>query len=384
MLKFDFSTYNDIIPSLDEKELIKQKLYDEEMNGWLNNNIDLTDIIDTAKYIRNNSNILVVIGIGGSYMGSFAINEIFKKYFKKPDFEIIYAGNNLSGKYLKELLEYLKDKNFMLNVISKSGNTLEINIAYKAILNLMKNMYTDLNKRVFITTDKLNGFLREEVNKNNYKSFIIPSNIGGRYSVLTPVGLLPLSVSGIDIKELVKGSMDGKKYIDEAFKYAKIRNELYKTKKIENFSVYEPNLYYFTEWIKQLFGESEGKNNKGIFPVSTVNTRDLHSLGQFLQEGTNIIFETVLKVINNEDIIVDNNSLNKLNNIVIDSVCMAHYPYTPSNVIIIDEIKPYQIGELIMFFYLSASMSALLFNVNPFDQPGVEAYKKEIKNNIEG
>lgn len=400
MIKFDFSTYMDKYideSKLEElskrKEEIKEKLYSSNMSGWLDiNNIiseeEFNKIKDLKDLVEKTSDVFIVIGIGGSYMGSYSIKEIYTPYFNNnPKVEVIYAGNNLSSKYIKELIEYIKDKEVTINVISKSGTTMEPNIIYDILKEELKKKYneTELRKRIIITTDKENGSLREEVNKEGYTSFIVPNNIGGRYSVLTAVGLLPLAISEININELLIGAKEAEKAYDLAFKYASIRNILYNNGKyIENFSVYEPRLYYFTEWLKQLFGETEGKENKGILPISTVNTRDLHSLGQYLQEGKDIVFETVLRIQKQEDIIVnDKYTLNELNNIVADSVAKAHFnEYTPTNMITIEELDYKTLGKLIYFFELSAAISGYLLNIDPFNQPGVEKYKQEVKKNI--
>ena len=384
MLRFDFNTYTnkyqdkELIEKLNnQKQSIITKLKTYDMTGWLDYHLDnntLTDIISTANYIKENFDSLIVIAIGGSYMGTYALDNLFKKYFNNDRFEIIYAGWNLSNKYLNELLEYINNKNVAINVISKSGTTMEPSIAYEKIMEKLKDKYSseELIKRVFITTDANKGSLREEVNKNGYKSFIVPGNIGGRYSILTPVGLLPLATI-IDIKELLKGAETAKKYLDDAYNYAVLRYNFYKINRVvENYCSYEPNMLYFLEWLKQLFGETEGKNNKGILPTSSIYTRDLHSLGQFIQEGNPIEFETVLK---QED-------SGTLNNLVLDSVCTAHYNHTPSIIITMDKINEYTIGELIYFFFCSAAISGLLFDINPFNQPGVEKYKEEVKRRL--
>ncbi len=393
MIKFDFSTYmkNYVEIALDKnlQNTLFKKLENDNMTGWYQRKTSkevIEKIEETSSKITSSSDVLLVIAIGGSFMGSYALKEMFIPSFIKQKTEVIYIGNNLSSKYLQDVLDYIKDKDISVNVISKSGTTLEINLTYKIIKDFLENKYSqeELQKRIIITTDKENGLLREEANKNNYTSFEIDKNIGGRYSMITPAHLLPLSVLGLDINELISGYMNGFNYKDKAYIYANIRNKLFEQNKlVENFSVYEPSMYYFTEWLKQLFGESEGKSNKGIFPVSSVNTRDLHSLGQFLQEGKNIVFETVIKVENTNDIVLNNYTLNDINQKVLTSVATAHYQEnTPSNIITIEKLSLYNIGELISFFMMSSALSAYLFNVNPFDQPGVEKYKKEIKNNI--
>lgn len=391
MINFDFKTYNDmkVIIDNDKKKEIISKLYSDKMSGFINNIIDDTEIkkiLSVSNEIKENSDVLLVIGIGGSFMGSFAIKEIFKSYFNKPDTEVIYLGTNLSTNYLKEVLEYIKDKEVSVNVISKSGTTLEISLIYKLIKEELKKKYSndELRKRIIITTDKEKGKIREEVNNEGYKSFEIPSDIGGRYSLMTAAHLLPLAVLNLDIVSLLDGYKKGLELIDDAYFYANNRVALFNSGKyIENFSVYEDNLYYYTEWIKQLFGESEGKNNLGIFPTSTVNTRDLHSLGQFIQEGHNIIFETVIKVDNTKDIKIGDISLNNVNNSVIDSVCTAHKcGNTQSLIISLSSLSIENIGMLSSFFMLAAAFSSYLFGVDPFNQPGVEKYKNEVKKRV--
>ena len=395
MIRFDFKTY--IKPFIDEnkfnelyskKDEYINKLNSLEMTGWTKE-IDrntINSIINTANYIKNNFDSLVVIGIGGSFLGSYSFHQAFKKYFNDNSFEVIYAGTTLSSKYIDELYEYLKNKNFCINVISKSGTTMETNITYNILKDLLKRKYTqdEIKRRIIVTTDKENGNLRKEVNEEGYISFEIPSNIGGRYSFMTPAHLLPLALN-YNLIDIVDGYYDGKRFIDKAYEYAVIRKLLFDNKKVvENFCVYEESLSYFTEWLKQLFGETEGKNNVGIYPTSMVHTRDLHSLGQFVQEGNKIIFETFIKVDNSNHFIKYNNEdLHTINNIVEDSVERAHFSgNTPCIEIELDELNPSNLSELIYFFMLSAAFSGLLFGVDPFNQPGVEVYKKEVKESL--
>lgn len=395
MIKFDFKTY--IKPFIDEnkfnelynkKDEYINKLNSLEMTGWTKEIEESTinKIEETANYIKNNFDSLVVVGIGGSFLGSYSFHQAFKKYFNDDSFEVIYAGTTLSSKYLDELYEYLKNKNFCVNVISKSGTTMETNITYSLVKGLLKRKYNEeeIKRRIIITTDKEKGALRKEVNENGYISFEIPDNIGGRYSFMTPAHLLPLALNH-NIKNIVDGYYDGKRYIDKAFEYAVIRKLLFDNKKVvENFCVYEENLSYFTEWLKQLFGETEGKNNVGIYPTSMVHTRDLHSLGQFVQEGNKIIFETFIKIDKtNHYIKYNEGDLHTINNIVEDSVERAHFSgNTPCIEIEIDELTETNLSELIYFFMLSAGFSGLLFGVDPFNQPGVEVYKKEVKESL--
>ena len=300
MIKFDFNTYADVNEEEKSKytervNAIKETMYKKEaLLDWLDVDTcigkeELKKLKKVANDVRKDADVLVVIGIGGSYLGAKAIYDMFNGYFKnttKP--EIIFAGFNMSSEYTHELLEYIKDKSVYVNVVSKSGTTLEPSVALDVILKELKKRYSEyeLKKRIIATTDKEKGTLKELADKEGYTTFVVPDNIGGRYSVLSPVGLFPLEVAGISAPKLLKGAKLAKKYEDSAIEYAVIRDILYNQgKTIESYTVYEPKLYYFTEWLKQLFAETQGKDGKGIFPVSMVNTRDLHSLGQFIQEG---------------------------------------------------------------------------------------------------
>ena len=394
MVKFDFDTYSKnyideeiFNKNFNRKEEIFSKFNNSEMIGWtrkIDNSI-IDEILSLRDEVKSNANCFVVVGIGGSYLGSKAINDIFSDYYEDPSFEIIYLGNNLSSKYIRDTLEYLKNKDFYVNVISKSGNTKEVEVSYELIKSLMNEKYSEeeKRKRIIITTDSNSGKLREEVKKFNYRSFVIPSDIGGRYSLITPAHLLPLSFK-LDIKKLVNGFYSGLELKDEAMYYASIRKSLFDTGKyIENYSVYEENFNYFLEWLKQLFAESEGKDFKGIFPVSTIGTRDLHSLGQFIQEGNPVIFETFIKILNVTDFKYENRRLDEINNIVLDSVVQAHIKSgVRCNIIEVSEIDEESIGLLCAFFMLSAAYSGYLFDVNPFNQPGVEVYKECLRNNL--
>ena len=392
MIKFDFKTYaRDFIKTEDfdylyaKKDVYVKKLFNDSMVGWMNP-IDpeiVEDIKETAKQIKKNFDCLVVIGIGGSYLGSYAFHNLFKKYFNDKSFEIIYAGTTLSSKYLDELLNYLKNKNFCVNVISKSGTTMETTITYKVIKDLLKRKYTkeEIQQRIIVTTDKEKGALHDEAKEEQYKTFEIPSDIGGRYSFMTPAHLLPLALN-YNLDEIVDGYYDGKRLMDIAFEYAVTRRLLFgKRKYIENYCIYEESLQAFTEWLKQLFGETEGKNGVGIYPTSSIHTRDLHSLGQFIQEGNKIIFETFIKIANSDNYIdYKGKDLQEINNIVLDSVARAHYKGgVPCLEIEISELNIENMTALIYFFMLSAAFSGYLFGANPFDQPGVEVYKKEVR-----
>ena len=397
MIKFDFKTFANEFINKDEynkiysrKEEILDKFNKEEMIGWTNDLPEglIDKIKETAEKIKNNFDCLVVIGIGGSFLGSYAYENLFKRYFNDNNFEVIYAGTTLSTKYLDELLTYLQDKKFCINVISKSGTTMETSITYKVLKDLLKRKYEahELKDKIIATTDETKGTLRQEVNEEGYTSFIIPDNIGGRYSFITPAHLLPLALN-YDIDEIVDGYYKGKRLADYAYEYATTREALYHSGKVvENYCVYEQNMAPFTEWLKQLFGETEGKNGVGIFPVSTIHTRDLHSLGQFIQEGNKLMFETFIKV-KEVDNYIDYNgrNLHEINNLVLDSVVRAHnIGGVPCLEIELSDMNLKDMASLIYFFQLAAAYSALLLNVNPFDQPGVEVYKKEVRDSLNG
>lgn len=392
MIKYDFKTYTrnyfteeEYNEVLFKKIDIINKLKNSNMNGWTKE-IDaatISKIKETASFIKKNFDCLVVIGIGGSFLGSYAFDKMFRKYFDDDKFETIYAGTTLSSKHLEELIKYLRNKNFCINVISKSGTTMETSITYKLLKDTLKRKYNEeeLKNHIIVTTDKDKGKLREEVNEMGYTSFIIPDDIGGRYSFITPAHLLPLAVN-YNIDDIIDGYYHGKRLLDVAYEYAATRYLLYKHGKVvENFTVSEENMSYFSEWLKQLFGETEGKNGVGILPTSTVFTRDLHSLGQFIQEGNKILFETFIKVTETNNYIEYNKEdLSTINNIVIDSVIRAHSKgNVPCLEIEMDELTEENIGILIYFFQLSAAFSGYLFGVEPFNQPGVEVYKQEVR-----
>lgn len=395
MIKYDFKKYtkdylteeefNEI--QLKKTDIIK-KLQNSNMAGWTKE-IDKTIIAkikETANYIKDNFDCLVVIGIGGSFLGSYAFDKMFRKYFDDDKFEIIYAGTTLSSKHLEELIEYLRNKNFCINVISKSGTTMETTITYKLLKDVLKRKYEveELKNHIIVTTDKEKGILREEANEMGYKSFVIPDDIGGRYSFMTPAHLLPLAIN-YNIDEIIDGYYHGKRLIDAAYEYAATRYLLYKHGKVvENFTVSEENMSFFSEWLKQLFGETEGKNGVGILPTSTVFTRDLHSLGQFIQEGNKILFETFIKVTETDNYIeYDKKTLSTINNIVIDSVIRAHSKgKVPCLEIEMDKLTEENVGMLIYFFQLSAAFSGYLFGIAPFNQPGVEVYKQEVRESL--
>lgn len=400
MLTFDFQTHIKNFITEEEfkkyqskKEIIKNRFLTGDLHYWmmLNSYIsakEIEDIQAAANKIRSNSEVFIVIGIGGSYMGSQAIIQALSNLHEKKMPEVIFLGTNLTSEEYTETLNYVKGKEISVNVISKSGTTLEPSIAFDLVMELMTQKYTEkeLQDRIFITTDPKEGNLRQLANEKGYTSFNVPTNIGGRYSVLTPVGLLPIAVAGIDIQKLLIGAENGISLLDKSFEYAIIRDILYqKGYPIESFTIYNKKLTYFSEWLKQLFAETQGKQGKGILPISNINTRDLHSLGQFLQEGNPIIFETVIGIEEEKDITLKNYSvtLNELNKIALEKVAIAHEKgKTPSIIMWINQKNEETLGELIQFFMYSAIIGALLMEVNPFNQPGVQEYKQLIQEAI--
>ncbi|MCF7926227.1 MAG: glucose-6-phosphate isomerase [Candidatus Izimaplasma sp.] len=355
-----------------------------------------------AKKIREQSDILLVIGIGGSYLGSRAAVELLSKHFdKNKELEVIFVGHHISSSYIDDLVDYVQGKDFSINVISKSGTTTEPAIAFRVFKQILLDKYSkaEIKDRIFATTDKDKGALRELADEQNFETFIVPDDIGGRYSVLTPVGLLPIAASGIDIDQVMTGAKDAmNEYTtledNEAYKYAIYRNALYDSgKKIELLINYEPSLFYFGEWWKQLFGESEGKDHSGIFPASASFSTDLHSLGQYIQEGERHLFETVINVntprreltIEKDELNLDGlnylagKSIDYVNKQAFLGTLLAHTDGGVPNIVVnIPEISPYSFGYLVYFFEIACGISGYLLGVNPFNQPGVEAYKNNM------
>lgn len=355
-----------------------------------------------ADKIRRQADVLIVIGIGGSYLGAKSVIEMFKDPFRKTTkTEVIFLGQNISAEYMSSLLHYIVDKDVAVNVISKSGTTTEPAIAFRIIKDFMERKYGKeyAKTRIYVTTDKEKGAMRLLASTEGYETFVIPDDIGGRYSVLTPVGLLPIAVAEINIDELMEGAAIARekysvKEDNDCYKYAVYRNALYKIgKKIEILVNYEPCMHYFTEWWKQLYGESEGKDKKGIFPAGVDFTTDLHSMGQYIQDGRRDLFETVIKINKQRsDIVVKEDpmdldglnylagkSMNEINENALVGTVIAHYDgNAPSIILSIDEINERNIGELIYFFEKACGISGYLLGVNPFNQPGVEEYKKNM------
>ena len=383
--------------------------------GWVDlpNNYDKEEfarIKKAAEKIKSDSDVLVVIGIGGSYLGARAAieclghsfrNNLTKDERKTP--EIYFAGNNISSTYLMDLLDIIKDKDVSLNVISKSGTTTEPAIAFRVLKEFLENKYgkEEAAKRIYATTDAKKGALKQVSDEEGYETFVIPDDVGGRFSVLPPVGLLPIAVAGIDIDAIMTGANDARvdfsnSNLDEndCYQYAVVRNILHrKGKDIELLVNYEPNLHYVSEWWKQLYGESEGKDQKGLFPASVDFSTDLHSMGQYVQDGKRILFETVLnvekprRVLNLKEEANDLDGLNYLSGKTLDFVnekafqgtLLAHTDGQVPNLLInIPTLDEYNFGYLVYFFEKACGISGYLLGVNPFNQPGVEAYKKNM------
>lgn len=415
--------YEHLLKFIDEKEIKNYKekslaarktLLDKtgagnDFLGWIEYpiNHDLEEyqrIKKAAIKIQKDSDVLIVIGIGGSYLGAKAVIEAMKPYFtNKKQTEIIFAGNTLSSTYVAELLEYVKDKDFSINVISKSGTTTEPAVAFRLFKELLVKKYgkEEAAKRIFATTDAKKGALRTLAESEGYETFIVPDDIGGRYSWFTAVGLLPIACASIDIDALMKGALDAykdastKDYEENScLQYAACRNILCKMNKpVEILVNYEPKLSYVSEWWKQLYGESEGKDGKGIFPASLVYSTDLHSLGQYVQEGQRIMFETVLKLDKPQEEVfmkkeeddldqlnyLDGKSLDYVNKMAMEGTILAHVDGgVPNMVLSMEKLDEYHLGYLLYFFMFSCGVCCYLTGVNPFNQPGVESYKKNM------
>lgn len=419
-LKHSGITQKTILEYKEQVEIIHKDLHrradlENDFVGWLNlpTNYDKKEfarIKKAAKKIKKESDVLVVIGIGGSYLGARAVIESLTSSFynglpakqrKHP--EILYVGNNLSPNYISEMIEYIGNKDFSVNVISKSGTTTEPAIAFRIFREMLENKYgiDEARSRIYATTDKEKGALKTLAENEGYEQFVVPNNIGGRYSVLTAVGLLPIATAGIDIDKLMEGARIAQERYDdpslkynECYQYAVSRNILYKLYKNTEILVnYEPKMHYFTEWWKQLFGESEGKNQMGIFPTGVDFTTDLHSMGQYIQEGRRNLFETVISVENpNMDITInpDDDNLDGLNYLAgknldyvnkkaMEGTIKAHVSGDVPNILIkMERLDELNMGELIYFFEKACAMSGLILGINPFNQPGVEKYKKNM------
>ena len=381
----------------------------DELTGWVTNPLEQSDELVTAieqiaYEIKLKADVLVVIGVGGSFLGARAIQDALTPYFglHKSGIEVLYVGQNMSGAYIDQLINSLDGKDVYVNVISKSGATMEPALAFRVFRQYMKKRYGDESyKRILVTTDAKKGLLKKIAENSNYRHFTIPSNIGGRYSVFTPVGLVPVAVSGVDISQLLAGAKGAAIALkeerlerNEAYRYAVLRNELFKRGyQIELLASFEPSLANLHEWWKQLFAESEGKEKKGLYPSAVSFPTDLHSIGQFIQDGNPILFETILyfKEVTGDCHIpfdeqdedefnyLSTRSFNEINALSKKGIVAAH---TEAGIPIIqlelNTLDAYHLGYLLYFFMKACAMSAYLSNVNPFNQPGVEAYKRKI------
>ena len=415
-MKVDYTNVN-----LDKLDKYKQKALDAfdtlmdgsgegaDFLGWIDRPVDYDKeefdrIKKAAEKIQSDSDVLVSIGIGGSYLGIKAIDFALDNYFESnKKVKLIYAGNQISGQYMAELLDYLKDKDYSLNVISKSGTTTEPAIAFRFLKEVLEEKYgkEEAKDRIYATTDRKKGALKDLATKEGYQTFVVPDDIGGRFSVISAVGLLPLAANGIDIDEFMAGFKAGReKYTkadfenNDAIKYAAIRNMLYEDgKAIEVLVNYEPKLQYIAEWWKQLFAESEGKDGEGLFPVSVNNSTDLHSLGQMIQDGRRNLFETVLEIENYDNDIeikedIDNldglnylagKTMNYVNAQAMEGTTIAHVKGNVPNIRIkIENVSAKTLAELFYFFEITVGVSGYMMGINPFNQPGVEEYKTQM------
>lgn len=423
---FDYSKANSFISAaevermkkltLDAKKVLVEKTGDgNDFLGWIDLPVnydkdEFARIKKAAEKIQQDSEVLIVIGIGGSYLGARAAieflghsfyNNVDKSVRKAP--EIYYAGNSISSTYLKHLMQVVGDRDFSVNIISKSGTTTEPAIAFRIFKEMLEKKYgkEEAAKRIYATTDKARGALKNLATEEGYESFVVPDDVGGRFSVLTAVGLLPIAVSGVDIDALMEGAASARNRClenafeeNDALQYAAVRNiMLRKGKSVEILANYEPCVHYVSEWWKQLYGESEGKDQKGIFPASVDLTTDLHSMGQFIQDGARIMFETVIEIEESrEELIigtepVDLDGLNYLAGKTVDFVnksamngtILAHTDgQVPNFMVKVPEVSPFYLGELFYFFEFACGVSGYINGVNPFDQPGVESYKKNM------
>ena len=398
-----------------KKLLLSREGAGNDFLGWIDLPVDydkeeFARIQAAAEKIKQDSEVLVVIGIGGSYLGARAAIEFLRHNFynmvskeirKTP--EIYFVGNSISSTYIKHLIDVIGDRDFSVNIISKSGTTTEPAIAFRIFKEMLEKKYgkAEASKRIYATTDKARGALKGLATEEGYESFVVPDDVGGRFSVLTAVGLLPIAVSGADIEKLMEGAASGRELAlekpfeeNDALKYAAIRNILHrKGKSAEVLANYEPSLHYVSEWWKQLYGESEGKDQKGIFPAAVDLTTDLHSMGQFIQDGSRIMFETVVNVEKSQEELYiqeekeDLDGLNYLagksidfvNKSAMNGTILAHTDGSVPNLMVnIPEQNEFYLGQLFYFFEFACGVSGYISGVNPFNQPGVESYKKNM------
>lgn len=411
MLKIDFSDFyplameayeNKVLEIHDRMEFLKKD--QDQFLGWIDYTKDYSEEIERARILGESCRkyeALVVIGIGGSFLGAKSFYDILADRSGNKGCRLIFLGNSISGHYLKTTLKELEGLDFAVNVISKSGGTLEPAIAFRLVKDLLYRKYKEgARERLIVTTDPVGGNLRKLAQREGYETLSIPGNVGGRYSVFTPVGLFPLAAAGIDVREMIVGVTQAKKDFDLrstdnlAYQYAVARRTAdQEGKSIEIYTAYDPSFGYYMEWLKQLYGESEGKEGKGIYPMSVINTRDLHSLGQFIQEGTKDHFETVLwaeekngihfgKLNNDFDGMNDlaGVDVDLINRMAMEGTRKAHKNGKIANMLLtLPEVTPRSIAYLSYFFMRACGMTCYLLDVEPFDQPGVEEYKREVK-----
>ena len=404
--------YDTIFPQVElaHQQLESRSGAGNDFLGWLDLPVnydkeEFARIKEAAKKIREDSDVLLVAGIGGSYLGARAVVEAVKGLYHndtEDGLKIYFCGNTISPTYLNDIIKVTKGKRFSINVISKSGTTTETALAFRVLRKLLEDSVgpEEANKRIYATTDRAKGTLKQLADAQGWPTFVVPDDVGGRYSVLTAVGLLPIACAGIDIDALMKGAADAREAYsvcskdNDAYRYAMTRNILYrKGKVVETLAAFEPDFTMMNEWYKQLFGESEGKDHKGLMPTSCIFSTDLHSMGQFLQDGSRTMFETYVDVKNTrEDFYIEplegnfdglnflaDQNMSVVNRKAMEGTILAHNDGgVPIGVIEVDSLDAYNVGYLIYFFWKACAVSGYLLSVNPFDQPGVESYKKNM------
>ena len=404
--------YDTIVPQVElaHQQLESRSGAGNDFLGWLDLPVnydkeEFARIKEAAKKIREDSDVLLVAGIGGSYLGARAVVEAVKGLYHndtEDGLKIYFCGNTISPTYLNDIIKVTKGKRFSINVISKSGTTTETALAFRVLRKLLEDSVgpEEANKRIYATTDRAKGTLKQLADAQGWPTFVVPDDVGGRYSVLTAVGLLPIACAGIDIDALMKGAADAREAYsvcskdNDAYRYAMTRNILYrKGKVVETLAAFEPDFTMMNEWYKQLFGESEGKDQKGLMPTSCIFSTDLHSMGQFLQDGSRMMFETYVDIKNTrEDFYIEplegnfdglnflaDQNMSVVNRKAMEGTILAHNDGgVPIGVIEVDSLDAYNVGYLIYFFWKACAVSGYLLSVNPFDQPGVESYKKNM------
>lgn len=403
-----FSDYQDQVKKINK--MINEKTgQGNDFLGWADYPLtydkeEVEQIKKWSKFVRDNYEVLVVCGIGGSYLGARSVIEALNGLYKNDKLEIIFLGNTFSPNYTAQVLNYIKNKKFAINVISKSGTTTETSIAFRLVKALLEEKVglEEARKSIFATTDREKGALKTLCNNEGYVSFVLPSDVGGRFSVFTAVGLFPIACAGLDIDEFLAGALDAYKAYNNddlknntCYRYAVSRDYMYRNgKAVELYVQYEPHLVQISEWLKQLFGESEGKEKKGLLPDSVCFSTDLHSLGQFIQDGSPILFETIIRVANaNQDVIIphddldldglnylEGKNLSFVNEKAYEGTLKAHVEEgnVPCMTLTIDNLNERSLGHLLYFFMRACAMSAYLLDINPFNQPGVEVYKRNM------